>query len=64
MRTECQCWSSRRLPRVTDVWLLLKCRLESPGGAETGRRHQSYLQALNRSMRTQEEYRAMLLYAN
>lgn len=64
MRTECQCWSSRRLPRVTDVWLLLKCRLESPEGAETGRRHQSYQQALNWSMGTQGEYRTVLLDAN
>jgi len=55
MRTECQCWSSRRLPRVTDVWLLVKCRLESPGGAETGVRHQSYLNVLIQRLRAQDE---------
>lgn len=60
MCNECQCWSSRRLPKVTDVWLLLKCRLESPGVAQTGRRHQSYLQTFNWSMGTQGKHRAEL----
>lgn len=58
MRTECQCWSSRRLPKVTEVWLLLKCRLESPGVAQRGRRHQSYLLTLDWSTETQGKHGA------